>query len=52
MTNTTIVWIRQDFRAIDHQALSEGAKRGLVVPLYIHDEQYEGSHQRGAASKW
>lgn len=30
-----VVWFKRDLRIHDHEALSEAAKRGSVVPLYI-----------------
>ncbi|WP_379970062.1 cryptochrome/photolyase family protein [Ectobacillus sp. sgz5001026] len=53
MTDTRIlVWLRKDFRLYDNPALLFAAKEGKILPLYIYDEQYEGSWPLGSASKW
>lgn len=35
MKNLQLVWFKRDLRIHDHAALSEAAKRGPVLPLYI-----------------
>ena len=50
MKKTIIVWIRKDFRLVDNPALFHAAKEGMVVPVYIHDDDEESS--MGSASKW
>jgi deoxyribodipyrimidine photo-lyase len=35
---TTVVWFRRDLRIADNPALAEAARRGAVLPLYIHDD--------------
>jgi deoxyribodipyrimidine photo-lyase len=32
-----VIWFRRDLRLADHPALREGARRGVVVPLFILD---------------
>lgn len=32
-----VIWFRWDLRLADHPALREGARRGVVVPLFILD---------------
>ncbi|WP_420410743.1 cryptochrome/photolyase family protein [Roseibium sp.] len=51
---TTIVWFRQDLRISDNPALLEAARRGPVLPVYIHEppDQIGESHPLGGASKW
>lgn len=45
----TILWFRRDLRLSDHPALTEAAKRGPVIPVFIHDDSVAGL---GAAAKW
>ncbi len=54
MTTTPIVlWLRQDLRLSDNEALSAAAASGRpVIPLYIHDDAGEGAWRRGGASRW
>jgi deoxyribodipyrimidine photo-lyase len=50
---TTIVWFRQDLRIADNPALTYGAERGPVIPLYVLDETpAPGGRPFGAASRW
>ena len=53
---TTVVWYRLDLRTDDHQPLLHAAKRGPVVPVYIHDTDTdtdtEFNNGTGQASKW
>lgn len=38
-----VVWFKRDFRILDHRPLAEAARRGPVLPLYIHEpELWEG----------
>ncbi|MEM9374106.1 MAG: deoxyribodipyrimidine photo-lyase [Planctomycetota bacterium] len=49
----TIVWFRRDLRLDDHPALAAAAKRGPVVPVYVHDpEQDQSAWAPGGASRW
>lgn len=32
-----VIWFRRDLRLADHPAIQEGARRGVVVPLFILD---------------
>ena len=52
--NKSIVihWFRQDLRLTDNPALSEAAKNGLLLPIYIYDEKNSGDQHLGAASRW
>ena len=50
--STQIVWLRQDLRLADHPALTEAAKRGPVVPVFIWAPEEEGAFPPGGASKW
>ena len=50
MAETTLVWIRRDFRLSDHAALSAAVKRGgPVIPVFLRDETVD---DLGAAPKW
>jgi len=52
--NKTVVihWFRQDLRLADNPSLTEAAKSGTVLPIYIYDEDNAGDQLLGAASKW
>ena len=47
-----IHWFRQDLRITDNPALYEAAKRGVVFPIYIQDEDNAGEYSMGSASRW
>lgn len=51
---TTLVWFRQDLRIEDNPALSEAAKRGKVLPVFILETRAQSgeSHPLGGASRW
>ncbi len=52
MADLSIIWFRRDLRLTDNPALYHAARRGAVLPLYIHDEQRYGNWPPGAAAKW
>ena len=52
MLPVSIVWFRQDLRTEDHPALFAACERGAVLPVYIADDEGEGSWRMGGASKW
>ncbi len=53
MTNKiTIFWFRQDLRLSDNPGLFEAAKNGLVLPIYILDDEIANAGKMGGASKW
>ena len=52
MSTTTIVWLRRDLRLADHQALTDAARAGAVIPVYIHAPHEQGNWTAGAASSW
>lgn len=52
MEKVTILWLRQDLRLEDHQALNAACERGKVIPLYIWSPAEEGDWPLGGASKW
>ncbi len=49
---TIIHWFRQDLRLSDNPALAEAAKLGIVLPVYIHDDEDAGADALGGASRW
>jgi len=50
----TLVWFRQDLRVEDNPALAEAARRGKVLPVFIHEtpDQSGETHPLGGASRW
>lgn len=48
----SIVWFRQDLRLEDNPALVAAAKRGAILPVYIHSPEEEGAWAPGAASQY
>jgi deoxyribodipyrimidine photo-lyase len=48
----TIFWFRQDLRLSDNPGLFEAAKNGLVLPIYILDDELPSTFKMGGASKW
>ncbi len=51
MISPQIVWFRQDLRVQDHPALVQAAQKGLVLPIYILDDENAGENRMGAASR-
>jgi deoxyribodipyrimidine photo-lyase len=50
---STIVWLRQDLRTSDNPALTEAARRGPVLPVFILDDATPAPYRPiGAASRW
>ena len=53
MTDTTIVWLRDDLRIADNPALAAAVERGgPVAVVYVLDEVGRGIRPHGSASKW
>lgn len=53
MTDTpALYWIRRDLRLADNPALFNAARRGQVIPVYVHAENEEAPWQPGSASRW
>ena len=53
MSETTAIhWFRQDLRLLDNPSLTESAKAGRVLPVYILDDVNNTRHSAGAASRW
>ncbi len=47
-----IHWFRQDLRLADNPALTEAARDGRVLPVFILDDVNAGEFARGGASRW
>lgn len=53
MSNTTILWFRQDLRTTDNPALDAAVQRGgPVFPVFIWSPDEEQEWAYGGASKW
>ncbi len=52
MTETTLLWLRQDLRLRDQPALVAAAAAGPVIPIYILDDDAPGPWRIGAAQRW
>jgi deoxyribodipyrimidine photo-lyase len=53
MTDTVILWFRQDLRLNDLPALQAASRDGQqVLPIYILDEDAPGEWSMGGASRW
>ncbi len=53
MTETALVWLRQDLRLADQPALVAAAAAGAVIPVYVLDDETPGPLYRiGAAQRW
>lgn len=49
----TLVWLRQDLRLRDNDALHAAVERaGAVIPVYLWSPEEEGAWPPGAASRW
>jgi deoxyribodipyrimidine photo-lyase len=49
----TLLWFRQDLRLQDNLALAAAVARGgPVLPIYVVDDEGEGTWRPGAASRW
>jgi deoxyribodipyrimidine photo-lyase len=53
MPDPVIVWYRNDLRTADHPALDAAVRaKGVVIPLYILDNDPLAEPDSGAASRW
>ena len=53
MSETAIVWFRQDLRIADNPALNAALDQcARVIPLYIHTDNGKSDWALGAASRW
>lgn len=50
--NIAIHWFRQDLRLRDNPALCRAAQSGLLLPVFILDDNNAGEFRPGAASRW
>ena len=48
---TSLFWFRQDLRLSDNPGLTEAAKAGDVIPVYILEDEDAGADKMGAASR-
>jgi len=48
---TSLFWFRQDLRLSDNPGLTEAAKAGDVIPVYILEDEDAGPDKMGAASR-
>ncbi len=47
-----IMWFRQDLRLFDNPALCQAARQGVILPIYIFDDENAGEYKMGAASRF
>ncbi len=52
MNKKFIMWFRQDLRISDNPALLFAIENGVVMPIYIFEEQVGDNRKIGSASKW
>lgn len=52
MSVPTLLWLRRDLRLADQAALAAAVAEGLVVPVYILDDDTPKHRRMGAASRW
>jgi deoxyribodipyrimidine photo-lyase len=53
MTDTSLVWLRDDLRIADNPALHAAVERGRpIVVCYLLDEESEGIRPHGGAARW
>jgi deoxyribodipyrimidine photo-lyase len=52
LSSPTILWLRQDLRLSDQQALIAAAEQGPVIPLYVLDDDTPGEWRIGGAQRW
>ena len=45
-------WFRQDLRLADNPSLTAAAQAGVVIPVFILDDDHAGEHKMGGASRW
>ncbi|KQN40729.1 deoxyribodipyrimidine photolyase [Sphingomonas sp. Leaf407] len=52
MTDSVLLWLRQDLRLRDHPALVAAAHAGAVIPVYVLDDDAPGDWRIGGAQRW
>ncbi len=52
MSESTLLWLRQDLRLHDQPALVAAAKEGTVIPVYVLDDDTPAAWRIGGAQRW
>lgn len=52
MTESVLLWLRQDLRLRDQPALVAAVEAGAVIPVYILDDAAPGDWAIGGAQRW
>ncbi|WP_353227041.1 deoxyribodipyrimidine photo-lyase [Novosphingobium sp.] len=52
MNTPVIVWLRQDLRLTDQAAFVAAAAQGLVIPVYVLDDETPRHRRMGGAARW
>ena len=52
MSAPHLIWFRNDLRLADHAAVAAAARSGLVVALFVLDDDTPGHWRLGAAQRW
>ena len=52
MTQSVLLWLRQDLRLGDQPALVAAAAEGAVIPVYVLDDETPGDWRIGGAQRW
>ncbi len=52
MTDPSLVWLRQDLRLDDQQAIAAAAAQGPFAALYVLDDETPGAWAMGGAQRW
>jgi deoxyribodipyrimidine photo-lyase len=52
MSAPHLIWFRNDLRLADQAAVAHAAKAGLVVALFVLDDETPGHWRMGAAQRW
>jgi len=52
MSDTVLLWLRQDLRLHDQPALLAAIEEGAVVPVYVLDDAVAGKWAIGGAQRW
>ncbi|CAM6032192.1 unnamed protein product, partial [Sphagnum compactum] len=52
MTSLIIFWFRNDLRLSDNPGFFQVAAKGVIMPIYIFDEEGAEPFKMGSASRW
>ena len=52
MSQSVILWLRRDLRLADNPALDAALADGVVIPVFILDDDTAGDRKMGGASRW